>query len=259
MSADYTQRPSSARIYDALLGGSHNFAADRDAAQKLLAAIPYAAEMARVNRAFLARAVQHVVDAGVRQFLDVGSGIPTAGNVHEVAQAAAPDARVVYVDIDPVAVEHSREILAENPLATVVQADIRFADDLLARPELRDFLDFSQPIGLLMLSVLHFVPDDEAFPAVDRLRDALAPGSFIAISHGVIDTPADASTGEVSSIYARSDVPTAAGRPRTGIQRFFGAATMEPPGLVWLHEWPTPPADAERPEHMAVLAGVGRL
>ncbi|MEV6636556.1 SAM-dependent methyltransferase [Actinoplanes sp. NPDC051470] len=259
MSEDFMRRPSSARIYDALLGGSHNFAADREAAQKLLAALPYAAEMCRINRAFLGRAVQHMAGAGIRQFLDVGSGIPTVGNVHEVAQALSPEARVVYVDIDPVAVEHSREILAENPVATVIQADVRFADDLLARPELRSFLDFTQPIGLLMLSMLHFVPDDDAFAAVDTLRGALAPGSFLAISHGVSDTPADASAPKVASIYTRSDVPQAEGRPRSGIQRFFGDATLEPPGLVWLHEWPVPPADSERPEHMAVLAGVARV
>jgi len=259
MATDYTQRPSSARIYDALLGGSHNFAVDREAAQKLLAAIPYAAEMCRINRAFLTRAVRFMVDAGVDQFLDIGSGIPTAGNVHEVAQEADPSAKVVYVDIDPVAVEHSREILAGNPLATVVQADVRFAGDLLVRPEVSEFLDLGRPVGLLLLSMLHFVPDDDAFPAVDRLREALPSGSYLAISHGVIDTPADASTDKVSSIYQRSDVPTAAGRPRAGIQRFFGDATMEPPGLVWLHEWPTPPEDGQRPEGMAVLAGVGRL
>jgi S-adenosyl methyltransferase len=255
---DFSQRPSSARIYDALLGGSHNFAADREAARKLLAAIPYAAEMCRINRAFLARAVSHMVAAGVRQFLDLGSGIPTVGNVHEVAQSLDPTAKVLYVDIDPVAVEHSREILAENPFATVLQADVRFAGELLARPELRGFLDLDRPVGLLMLSMLHFVPDDDAFTAVGTLRAALAPGSYLAISHGVNDTPADASKGKVASIYTRSDVPQAEGRSRRDIERFFGDATLVPPGLVWLHEWPAPPVDGERPEHMAVLAGVAR-
>jgi S-adenosyl methyltransferase len=257
--ADYADRPSSARIYDALLGGSHNFAADRAAAQKLLEAIPYAGDLARRNRTFLRRAVDHMLAAGVRQFLDVGSGIPTAGNVHEVTGRTAPEARVVYVDIDPVAVAHSRDILAENPVATAVQADARFPDALLAHPVVTEMIDFTRPIGLLMVSMLHFLPDEDAYVAVERLRAVLAPGSYIAISHGVVETPADASADQVASIYRRTDVSVATGRTRAEILRFFGSAELVPPGLVWLHEWPAPPADGEGPENMAVLAGVGRV
>jgi hypothetical protein len=254
--AEYANRPSSARIYDALLGGSHNFAADREAAQRLLEAIPNAGEMARANRAFLNRAVHHMLDRGVRQFLDIGSGIPTVGNVHEVAQRAVPDARVVYVDIDPVAVATSAEILSGNPNATAVLADARFPAALLSRGDVQEMLDLHLPVGLLLVSVLHFLPDEEAYPAVDHLRDALPPGSFVAISHGVPETPADERAAEISTIYRRTDVSTAAGRTRAQILRFLGDTELVPPGLTWVHEWPS----AEGAEHlpdMAVLAAVG--
>jgi hypothetical protein len=254
--ADYSSRPSSARIYDALLGGNHNFAADREAARKLLEAIPYAAELARANRAFLNRAVTYMLDAGVRQFLDIGSGIPTVGNVHEIAQARVPQAKVVYIDIDPVAVAHSEEILKDNPFAVAVQADMRFPDAVLSEPAVADLLDLTQPVGLLLVSMLHFVPDGEAFPAVDQIRGALPPGSFIALSHGVIDTPADASADDISTIYRRTDVTTAAGRTREQIMRFFGPAELVPPGLVWVHAWPGGGPD---PENTAVVAAVGKL
>ena len=253
---DYSSRPSSARIYDALLGGNHNFAADREAAKKLLEAIPYAAELARANRAFLNRAVNFMIDAGVRQFLDIGSGIPTVGNVHEIAQARVSDARVVYVDIDPVAVAHSEEILRDNPWAVAVQADLRFPEAVLDTPAVRDLLDRTQPVGLLLVSMLHFVTDDEAFQAVDQIRDALPPGSLVALSHGVVDTPADEAAEDVASIYRRTDVSTATGRTREQIMRFFGDAALVPPGLVWVHQWPDGPADAE---NAAVVAAVARL
>jgi len=253
--ADYSSRPSSARIYDALLGGNHNFAADRAAAKKLLEAIPYAAELARANRAFLNRAVNFMLDAGVRQFLDLGSGIPTVGNVHEIAQARVPDAKVVYVDIDPVAVAHSTEILQDNPHASAVLADLRFPEAILEDPALRTQLDLTRPVGLLLVSVLHFIGDEEAFPAVDRIRDALPPGSYVALSHGVVDTPADEAAEDIASIYRRTDVTTAAGRTREQIMRFFGGATLVPPGLVWVHQWPDGAPEAE---NTAVVAGVAR-
>jgi trans-aconitate methyltransferase len=253
---DYSSRPSSARIYDALLGGNHNFAADREAAQKLLEALPYAAELARANRAFLNRAVNFLLDAGIRQFLDIGSGIPTVGNVHEIVQAREPGAKVVYVDIDPVAVAHSAEILKGNPNAVAVQADMRFPDAVLDAPAVRDLLDLSRPIGLLLVAVLHFVPDEEAYPAVDRIRAALPPGSFLVVSHGVLDTPADVATADVATIYRRTDVPAAAGRDRQQIMRFFGDAALVPPGLVWVHEWPGGGPDTP---NAAVVGGVGKI
>ena len=257
--ADYSSRPSSARIYDALLGGSHNFEADREAAKRLLAMIPAAGEMARANRAFLNRAVQFMLAAGVRQFLDIGSGIPTVGNVHEIAQREVEDARVVYIDIDPVAIAHAGEILRDNRFATAVQADMRFPDAILGHAGVRRLLDLDQPVGLLLVAMLHFVPDDDAYPAVERLLASLPPGSYVAISHGVSETPADAAGAGVADLYRRTDVSTATARNRSQIMRFFGDAALVPPGLVWVHEWPAGPQGDGDPGDMAVVAGIGQL
>ena len=256
--ADFSSRPSSARIYDALLGGSHNFEADREAAKRLLSMIPAAGEMARANRAFLHRAVEFMLDAGVRQFLDIGSGIPTVGNVHEIAQRRVPEARVVYIDIDPVAVAHAGEILRDNRFAAAVQADMRFPEAILGHPNVRRLLDPEQPVGLLLVSMLHFVPGDDAYPAVEQLVAGLPAGSYIAISHGVSETPADAAGDGVADLYRRTDVSTATGRNRSEILRFFGDAAPVPPGLVWVHEWPDGPQGDGDPGDMAVVAAVGR-
>ncbi len=255
--SDFSSRPSSARIYDALLGGNHNFAADREAAQNLLAAIPLAGDMARANRAFLHRAVQYMLDRGVRQFLDVGSGIPTVGNVHEIAQRRIPDARVIYVDIDPVAVAHSNDILKDNPWAAAIQADMRFPEAVLEHPSVRRLIDVNEPIGLLLVAMLHFVPEDDAYQAVDALRSALPPGSYVVISHGVLDTPADAKEQEITALYRRTDVSAARGRTREQILRFFGDAEIVEPGLVWVHEWPG--GGNGDPAGMAVVAAVAQV
>ena len=171
--------PSIACVYDYLLGGSHNFAADQEAARGFLARWPDAPATMRANRAFLGRAVRHLAgQAGIRQFLDIGSGIPTMGNVHEIAQQAAPDTRVVYVDNDAVAVQHSRAILARNDNAIAIQADLRRPREILDDPQLQDLLDLSRPAALLLVAILHFFPDsDEPAALVAGLRDALAPGS----------------------------------------------------------------------------------
>ncbi|MGH3995536.1 MAG: SAM-dependent methyltransferase, partial [Pseudonocardiaceae bacterium] len=149
------ERPSGARIYDYLLGGAHNFAHDRELAEKFLKAQPNAREIARLNRAFLRRVVLFMIDNGVRQFLDLGSGIPTVGNVHEIAHKADPSARVVYVDYEDVAVAHSELLLEENDLATIVQADLTAPAEILQHPRTRAMLDFEEPIGLLMVGVFH--------------------------------------------------------------------------------------------------------
>src|SRR5215470_9279763 len=173
-------RPSIARVYDFFLGGSHNFAVDRAMAEQLLTLAPDVAEIMRANRAFLRRAVRFMVGEGINQFLDIGSGIPTVGNVHEVAQAADPDARVVYVDIDPVAYAHSRAMLKGNDKVVIVRADLREPDVILGSPEVAQLLDLSRPVGLLIVSVLHFIEDSlEPQPAVARLREAMPSGSFL--------------------------------------------------------------------------------
>jgi SAM-dependent methyltransferase len=178
------ERPNASRVYDFLLGGSHNFDIDRDLGRRVLEAEPNARLFAQANRNFLRRAVRFLIGAGVRQFLDVGSGIPTLGNTHEVAQREAPDARVVYVDIDPVAVAHSAAILNGNDRAGATIGDLREPGRILADPVVRQLIDPDEPVGLLLVAVLHFVPDaDNPVGVVAQFRDALVPGSFVVVSH----------------------------------------------------------------------------
>ncbi|HEX2419924.1 MAG TPA: SAM-dependent methyltransferase, partial [Micromonosporaceae bacterium] len=175
--------PSAARIYDYTLGGSHNFEVDRMVAERIIEAVPDVPIIARANRSFLRRVVRFFADAGIRQFLDLGSGIPTVGNVHEVAQKAAPESRVVYVDADPVAVIHSKTMLAGNDQATAIQGDIRDVDRILTDPRVRSLIDFGQPVGVLALLVLHFISDEEQpEEIIHKLWETLCPGSYLAIS-----------------------------------------------------------------------------
>ncbi|OLB75879.1 MAG: hypothetical protein AUI14_20190, partial [Actinobacteria bacterium 13_2_20CM_2_71_6] len=191
--------PSAARMYDYYLGGAHNFAADRELAEQALRAMPDGRFLARTNRAFLRRAVRFLARAGIRQFLDIGSGIPTAGNVHEVAKQVTPDARVAYVDIDPVAVSHAQALLAADPRTGALRGDLRRPDRILADPALGAIVDLDQPVAVLLLAVCHFVPDsDDPAGIIAQLRAALAPGSHLVISHG---TDEGRSTEELEQVY----------------------------------------------------------
>jgi SAM-dependent methyltransferase len=260
-----TDTPTAARIYDYMLGGSHHFAADRAAAQVLIDTVPDVRRMARANRAFLARAVRYLIDAGVRQFLDIGSGIPTVGNVHQIAQDAAPDTRVVYVDIDPIAVLHSRALLDGNQRATAILADLRQPDQLLAlleQPEQRAVLDLTQPVALLLASVLHFVPDDDqAYPAVQALTGALPAGSYLVISHAATEGWDEHATGAAQDVYRKTTTPGGP-RARAQIERFFDGLELVEPGLVWVSTWrPEEHHDdpfIDQPQRSGMLAGVGR-
>jgi hypothetical protein len=230
-------RPSPARVYDYYLGGSHNYAVDRETARQIVRLVPETPRFARANRSFLRRAVEHLVAAGIRQFLDIGSGIPTAGNVHEIAQRAAPDTRVTYVDIDPIAVAHSRAILADNDRVCVVQDDLRAPDRVLSDPELLRVLDLDQPVAILMISLLHFVPDsDDPAGVIARYRDAVAAGSYLALSHirRVPDPPADGL--KTLEIYKRIGAPLTP-RNDAELRAFFTGFELVPPGLVALQEW----------------------
>jgi hypothetical protein len=252
-------RPSAARVYDFYLGGFHNFAADREMGRQAVRMWPELPEIMRANRGFLRRAVEFLAAAGVRQFLDLGSGIPTVGNVHEVAQRAAPDARVVYVDNDPVAVEHARAILAGNDLTAVVQADLRDPDSVLADPTVRSRLDLSRPTAVLMVAVLHFIPDaDDPAGLVSRFRDAIPAGSYLALSHATAGEQADRAA-EHRGLYQRTATPMTM-RTSDQVERFFAGWELVPPGVVYLPQWrPEPGGPAvERPERMPGLAGVGR-
>jgi SAM-dependent methyltransferase len=253
-----TDGPSIARVYDYLLGGSHNFAADQEAARQFLARWPDAPVTMRANRAFLGRAVRYLAaEAGIRQFLDIGSGIPTIGNVHEIAQRAAPDAHVAYVDDEEVAILHSRAILARNHSAIAIQADLRRPAEILGNPQLRELLDLSQPVALLLVAVLHFFPDSEALAAlVAELREALAPGSYVVISHGSTDGQAP----HVAEAMGHYNQTTAPFQPRSyaAVRAFFNGLELVDPGLVPVPLWrPDQGQDATDDRQVAAFGGVG--
>jgi hypothetical protein len=228
--------PNPARIYDYLLGGNHNFAIDRETADRAMAAGQVNALPARANRSFLRRAVRFMVDQGITQFLDLGSGIPTVGNVHEIAQHADPDCRVVYVDYDPIAVAHSQLILDSNPLATVVDADLTKPEAVLANSAVRKSLDFSKPIGLLMVAVFHFVSDDRQ-PAeiVKKYVEAIPSGSYVAISHLTADQMADEMAGVVEAMKNSRDPMYF--RSHADVAALFEGLDVVEPGVVSAPLW----------------------
>lgn len=249
--------PSSARIYDYLLGGAHNFTHDRTAANNLLQVIP-ARDMAIRNRAFLRRAVGFLVNAGVRQFLDLGSGVPTAGNVHEVAQAHDPTARVVYVDIESVAVAHSELLLRGNDNATVIQADMQEPEAVCGHPETCRLLDFDEPVALLMVGVVQFIPDSaDPWGIVARYRDELAPGSYLAMSHFTPDGNPEAMAKAVE-VFKDTQEP-AHPRTRDQIVRMLTGFELVDPGLVYTVQWRSENDEVEdQPERSNLYAAVGR-
>jgi SAM-dependent methyltransferase len=253
-------RANTARVYDYWLGGKHNFLPDQDLARAIAAVNPNVRAIARANRAFLGRAVRFLAAEGISQFLDIGSGIPTQGNVHEIAQQANPDARVVYVDIDPVAIAHSKAILAGNPNAAIVNADLREPEKILAADATRRLLDLTQPTGLLLSAVLHFIGDDEdPRGLVASLRDALAPGSYLVLCHAT----ADDSPGVMQAagrVYNRKSATELHLRPGAEIRRFFSGFDLVDPGLVWIPQWrPGSSADVPAdPARFGGLVGVAR-
>jgi hypothetical protein len=256
-----TTKASIARVYDWWLGGEHNFQVDQDAARAMIAVEPRTRTIARAYRGFLIRAVRYLAGpAGIRQFLDIGSGIPTAQNVHQVAQETAPGARVVYVDNDDVAVAHSKLLLESNPDATMIHADLRDPQAILNHPETRRLIDFSQPVALLLAAVLHFIPDsDEPGPILATLTSPLAPASYLAISHACRDADPDVAT-EYETAYSSRVAASSAFRTRDQITRFFDGFPLIDPGLVWLPEWrPDSPADVPAdPAALWAVAGVGK-
>lgn len=241
------QLPSPARVYDHLLGGFANFDADRRVAARMVEFVPEIAHTARAGRAFLRRAVEYLADAGITQFLDLGSGIPTAGNVHEIALRANPAARVVYIDVDPVAVTMTRRLLAGNPQATTVHADFTDIDGVLAHPQVTALLDFTRPMAILLVSVLHFVTDDAAAATLfKRLSATIAPGSRVALAH----LAAEGDREQVDRMFALTEQATGHGirlRSRTEIAELLGDLTPVDPGLVHQARW-RPDPDAPLPE-----------
>jgi hypothetical protein len=250
--------PNVARIYDVLLGGKDNYAADREAAEELLKVVPGAAAAARENRAFLGRAVRFLAgEAGIRQFLDIGTGLPAAGNVHQVAQATDPAARVVYTDFDPVVVLHANVLLADAVTVSAINADLRYPRDLLTSPAVRALIDFDEPVAVLLVAVLHFLEDREnPWGIVDCLKDHLAPGSYLVVSHVTgDDIPPDARQ-HAREVYDTASAPGVA-RSRDDIARFFDGLVMLAPGLVSVPAW-RPDHIVRTPRETLFYAGIGR-
>jgi hypothetical protein len=253
-------RPNPARIYDYLLGGHHNFAADRAVAEKLIERIPETREAVVSTRAFVRRAVAMLTAEGIDQFLDIGSGLPTVGNVHDLAKAAIPEAHIVYVDVDPVVIAHSSEMLKDDPSVTIVEADVRYPASILEHEATVDLLDFTRPVGLMMTSLLHFVVDDDlAYRSARTLIDALPSGSYVAISHALIDDESEEVMGKMREDY-RSAANSRA-RRREAIVGFFDGLELVEPGLVRAPLWrPEAPDDLllDQPTLVRALVGVGR-
>jgi hypothetical protein len=258
-----TSKPHPARMYDYYLGGKNHFAADRETAEKGLTTWKSGRVAARENRAFLGRAVRFLAaEAGIRQFLDIGTGLPTTNNVHEVAQAVAPSARVVYADNDPLVLAHARALLTSSPegRTTYIHADLRDPEAILADPGVREVLDFGQPIALMLVAVLHFVPDEfKPGQVMATLIDALPSGSYLVASHitGEHD-PVGPATG--ANAYRAAGLPAQLRDADQFAQLAFAGLDLVSPGVALVSEW-RPDGDEPRPSPAEVswYGGVARI
>jgi S-adenosyl methyltransferase len=246
--------PSPARIYDVFLGGKDNYAADRAAAEVAIKAGPDIPRAARENRAFLRRAVRFAVQNGIRQFIDLGAGLPTQGNVHEVAQSLTPAARVVYVDNDPIVLAHARALLPPSETTAVIQADFRQPAVILGHPKTRALIDLDQPVAVLMLAVLHFAGDDEVRATIRTFRDAMVPGSLLILSHST--TEGHPETGDEAASAWKNATARLQSRTQKEIEALFDGFDLLEPGVVWVPQWRPDPDVGEGTRWM--YAGVAR-
>jgi hypothetical protein len=245
-----TTVPHPARRYSYWLGGKDHFAADRESGDAIAAAFPAVVALARANRAFLRRAVHFLAEAGVRQFLDLGTGLPAPDNTHEVAQRVVPEARVVYVDNDPIVMVHARALLQGDPRGATayLEADVRDPDAILDHPNLRETLDLTQPVGVLLITTLHFVHDDQQVAAVvKRLLDAVPSGSYLVVTHGTMDFSSEQGIAAYEQMFAagRTDVRA---RPRTTLERYLEDLEIVEPGFVPVAEWRPDAASGPAPD-----------
>jgi hypothetical protein len=253
-----TSVPNAARVYDFFVGGKDNYAADRELAEKILAVLPDTADVCRDNREFLQRSVRFLAgEAGIRQFLDIGTGLPTMGNVHEIAQETAPDSRVAYVDYDSVVLSHARALLANDRDVIAVEGDLRAPEAILADADVRRLIDFSQPVAVLLVAVLHFVLDaDRPHDAVRTLVDALSPGSYLVLTQSTPDDVSDDVTEAMKGIYSNASAQVA---PRSfeDIAKFFDGLELIDPGLVNVTLWrpDLPPRRPSRPGRRSLIYG----
>ena len=267
-----TKPATAARMHDYLLGGIYNFPADREAADAIMAMFPRTRLVAQMDRAFLRRAVIHMCERGVTQFLDIGSGIPTEGNVHEIAQQANPAARVVYVDIDTVAVAESLGMLEGNEFAIAVQGDVRNPPAILEHPQVRKQPDFGQPVAVLLVGVLHFVGDDkQARESVRQLVNGVPAGGYLAVTHLIDETPPDFAQSDelnrVHDVINRQTTTMLRMRTRAEVGEYFEGSKLVDPGIVPVWEWRPEPGDLTPASINAsydtalggVYGGVGRI
>jgi O-methyltransferase involved in polyketide biosynthesis len=249
-----------------MLGGKDHFAADRNAAEQIVRALPDAARVARANRVFLAAAVRHVASQGIAQYVDIGAGLPTSPNVHECAREAVPDARVTYVDNDPVVACHAAALLATDDHVTVVRGDVREYDAILSALELGGTIDLSEPVCVLFVSMLHFLTNSEAAAAVAAFRERMAPGSYLVVSAGWRDESHVPVRDDIQSAYGAGTVLSSF--TAAEIDAYFGDFELVPPGLLSVTEWPLDVPDVAPPSpprqeppaggQARMLAGIGR-
>jgi hypothetical protein len=256
-----TSQAHPARIYDYLLGGKDNYAADRAVAEQLMVVRPELREIMRANRAFLGRAVRYAVDSGIRQFLDIGTGIPTAGNTHQVAQAVAPDATVAYVDNDPLVLVHARALMGAegHGRTTIHQGDLRDPRAILSSEAVRAAVDFERPVALLLVAILHFLGDeDKPKEIVATLREALAPGSMIVISHATYNPDQLDDLERFTREYNKSAADLFIRRPDE-VEAFFEGFELVDPGVVMVTDWHPEPGTVPLPPQAGMRGGVGVL
>jgi hypothetical protein len=244
--------PNAARMYNYFLDGKDNYAADRQAAEELLERSPDVRTVARENREFLGRAVEFAARRGISQFLDIGSGLPSGENTHQIARRVNPDARVAYVDNDLVVLSHARAILGRDPDVTVIAEDIYHPNLILADPEVRRLINLREPVAIMLVAVLHFV-DYRAYQIVDILKQALPAGSCVVISHATADDMPPSERDDAQQVYAGASAPLYL-RGRAEITRFFGGLELVEPGVVGVGDWPTPAHAAGR---TLAYAGIG--
>ncbi|MBT2230070.1 SAM-dependent methyltransferase [Nonomuraea sp. NEAU-A123] len=252
--------PNLARMHDYFIGGKDNFAVDREAAEAVLATAPEVRVMAQEHQAFHVRVIRFLVEQGLTQFINLGSGLPSDLNTHELVRSRTPDARVVYVDNDPVVLAHGRAILAKGPRTAVVKGGIMHPAALLADPDLREVIDLDQPVAVLLFGVLQYIPDgSDPFRRVAELRDALPVGSHIVITHVVFDSRPEAAEPIVSIYRKMLGQADGGARTRETVLPFFDGLELVDPGLVYVREWqPDSPFLSERPDKAWVIVGVGR-
>ncbi|MGP3964818.1 SAM-dependent methyltransferase [Nonomuraea sp. 3N208] len=255
-----TSTPNLARMHDYFIGGKDNFAVDREAAEAVLAIAPEVRVMALEHQAFHVRVVRYLVDQGITQFINLGAGLPTQLNTHQLARSVAPDARVVYVDNDPVVLTHGRAILAREPGIVVVEGDVMHPAELLADPVLRQTIDLDQPVAVLLFAILQYIPDErEPFLRVAQLRDALPAGSHIVITHVVFDSRPEIAEPIVDLYKKILGDAEGGARTREEVSGFFDGLEVVEPGLVYVRDWrPDSPFVSERSDKAWVIVGVGR-